>query len=414
MRVLKRKKMYKVVKKATKNRRGLNLMVEETEGGVGNDHIMGIGSSNDEVILDGSGGGSNVLDTGLLGAVDVVGEGEEGVGGDDDILELLHVSSTLLGSESSGDVIELGLPGSTLLTLANLVEDVEVNGVGLVSTLGLLLELKVQDLGVVAQPPVVGLVTSKTGAVDTGLLAGAETDDHSVLGVADRVRLGILEGDGGDNQIADGRLGQVLVLGDEVLEERGIDLDVVTLLLHGETIDLAGLDLLGLVIGVHLEDGVLAALLLLQELQSIGIIGGGNDTVRDLAGDDLGSDQVDSRGDGDPVTEGRHAVSTTGTGIGRGDGGKGELEVIDLVDLLLNIGQGDSNGSTGGGNVLEGGGGGEAEGVGELLDQGPGVEGIQEVNVAGGAGEDYYRKSIVESLVLRIENQTATRSNDRR
>lgn len=333
-------------------------MVEETEGGMGNDHIVGISSSNDEVILDGSGGSSNVLDTGLLGTVDVVGEGEEGVGGDDDILELLHVGSTLLGSESSGDGLELCLPGSTLLTLANLVENVEVNGVGLVSTLGLLLEVKVQDLGVVAQPPVVGLVTSKTGAVDTGLLAGTETDDHSVLGVADRVGLGILEGDGGDNQIANGRLGQVLVLGDEVLEERGVDLDVVALLLHGKTIDLAGLDLLGLVVGVHLQDGVLAALLLPQELQSIGVIGGSNDTVRDLTGDDLGSNQVDGRGDGDPITEGGHAVSTTGTGIGRGDGGEGKLEVIDVIDLLLNIGQGDSNGSTGGGNVLEGGGGG--------------------------------------------------------
>lgn len=369
-------------------------MVEETEGGVGNDHIVRVGSSNDEVILDGSAGGSNVLDTGLLGALDVVGEGEEGVGRDDDILELLHVGSTLLGSEDSRDGVELGLPGSTLLTLANLVENIEVDGVRLVSALGLLLELKVQDLGVVAQPPVVGLVTGKTGAVDTGLLAGTEADDHSVLGVTDRVGLGILEGDGSDNQIADGALGQVLVLGDQVLEERGVNLDVVALLLHGKTIDLAGLHLLRLVVGIHLEDGVLAALLLPQELQSIGIVGGGNDTVRNLAGDDLGSDQVDGRGDGDPVTEGGHAVSTTGTGIGRGNGGEGELEVIDMVDLLLNVGQGDGDGSTGGGNVLEGSGGGEAEGLGELLDQGPGVEGIQKVDVTGGSGEDYYRSSI--------------------
>jgi hypothetical protein len=48
--------------------------------------------------------------------------------------------------------------------------------------------------------------------------------------------------------------------------------------------------------------------------------------------------------------------------------------------------------------VLEGSSGGEAKGLGELLDQGPGVESIQEVDVTGGSGEDYYRNSIGERI----------------
>lgn len=57
----------------------------------------------------------------------------------------------------------------------------------------------------VPKPPVIGLVAGKSGAVDSGLLTGSETDDSSVEGVANRVGLGVLEGNGRDEKI-EGRL----------------------------------------------------------------------------------------------------------------------------------------------------------------------------------------------------------------
>ena len=45
-----------------------------------------------------------------------------------------------------------------------------------------------------AQIPDVRLVAGQAGAVDAGLLAGAHADGLAVLGVADRVGLGVFQG----------------------------------------------------------------------------------------------------------------------------------------------------------------------------------------------------------------------------
>ncbi|MPN49437.1 hypothetical protein SDC9_197058 [bioreactor metagenome] len=41
------------------------------------------------------------------------------------------------------------------------------------------------------QIPVVRLIPRQTGAVDSGLLAGADTDGLSILNIANRIGLGI-------------------------------------------------------------------------------------------------------------------------------------------------------------------------------------------------------------------------------
>ena len=55
--------------------------------------------------------------------------------------------------------------------------------------------------------------------------------------------------------------------------------------------------------------------------------------------------------------------------------------------MALHVGEGQTQGGTGGGDVLEGGGGRQAGGLLQGLDQLPGVEGIHEVDVAGLAVE---------------------------
>ena len=170
---------------------------------------------------------------------------------------------------------------STLTTLSfkRLAGDEQVDGIGLVGSLGTFLEGQLEDTGVVSKPPVVSLVTSETSTVDTRLLAGAETDDGTVKSVTDRVRLGVFEGKCSDDEIGDGRLGKILVGGDNISKERLVNLAVIPLLLEGNAIDLSGFDLGGNVVGVHLEDAVLATLLLAEDLKSFRLVAGCDDTV---------------------------------------------------------------------------------------------------------------------------------------
>jgi hypothetical protein len=120
------------------------------------------------------------------------------------------------------------------------------------------------------------------------------------------------------------------VLGDDVGEGAGADESVVAALLHRDTVDLAGLDECRHVGGVHLshpgheclhrgcarrewthlENAVLSSLLLLQDVESLGLVPGGNDSVRHLTRDDLGGGDVASVGEGDEVSERGHAVGT--------------------------------------------------------------------------------------------------------
>jgi hypothetical protein len=74
-------------------------------------------------------------------------------------------------------------------------------------------------------------------------------------------------------------------------------------LLERDTVNLTGLDLGGNIVGIHLQDAVLATLLLLKDLKSLGLVAGSNDTVRDFSRDDLGSGSINSVRKGDKVTE---------------------------------------------------------------------------------------------------------------
>lgn len=242
-----------------------------------------------------------------------------------------------------------------------------------------------------AHPPVVGLVAGKTGAVDTGLLASAEADHLAVVGVAHRVALGVLEGDGGDSQVTSSALGEStgVLGGDDGGEGLGRNLDIVAVLLELDAVDASGLGGGGVVLGVDLENEVLAALLLLEDGKGSLLVARGNDTVGDLLGDDAGGGNIHNIAEGNDVAKAAHAISTAGTSVGLSQTrGLNALDVVDKVDLALLLGEGQANGSTGGGDVLEAGSSGLAQSLLQLLDQRPGVEGVEEVDVAGRAAED--------------------------
>ena len=179
----------------------------------------------------------------------------------------------------------------------------------------------------------------------------------------------------------------ILVLRDDVGEQVLVDLEVVAALLEGDAENVLVLLGSGDIVRVDLHHVVVALLLGLQDLQGLVGITGGNDAVGDLVLQVPGGGGVAHIGEGRPVAVRAQAVGAPGTDVGTGDGGE-LYRLVHEVDFLIHIGEGQAHGSAGRGDVLEGGGGGQARGGLELLDQLPGVQGVQKVDVAGLAVED--------------------------
>ena len=229
-----------------------------------------------------------------------------------------------------------------------ILRDIYVDGVVTVGTTDVIHERQVHHLRMLAQPPDVGLVTCQTGAVDTALLTGTDTDGLSVLHVADRVRLGIFQGDKGDDQVAFGLWGKGLVLGGHILEEGiVVEFDLVTALLKGDAEHLLALDRLRHVGRINLNHIIGTLALILQDLDSLRGEVWGDHTVAYFTLQQFGGGGVAGVRERHKVTVTRHTVSTTGTGVGTGDGTLVEtLHVVHEVDLLQGVAQGQTYGST--------------------------------------------------------------------
>ena len=105
-----------------------------------------------------------------------------------------------------------------------------------------------------AQPPDISLVTSQTCAVDTALLTSSDTNGLTVLYIAYRVTLSVLQGDKGDNQVALSLWSKGLVLSRHILEECiVVELDLVAALLEGDAEYLLALDWLRYVCRINLD-----------------------------------------------------------------------------------------------------------------------------------------------------------------
>ena len=233
-----------------------------------------------------------------------------------------------------------------------------------------------------AEIPVVRLVAGQTGAVDAALLAGAHADGLTVLHVADGVGLGIFQGDEGHHHVNGRLLGQILVDGDNVIQQLPVNAVVVAPLLEGDAEHVLPLDLGGNVICIDLHHVVVALLLLPQDGQGLLGVAGGDDAVGNLALEIVGGVRVADVAEGGPVAVGAEPVSAPGPDVGAGDGGQLPL-LLHKIDLPVNVAEGQTHGGAGRGNMLEGGGGGQAGGLLQLPHQLPGVESVQQIDVAG-------------------------------
>lgn len=166
------------------------------------DHLVLISRLDAFCIHDTPSGRGQIPDSAFVCAVDIVREREESIAGTGHAFELGRPFLPLGVGEGFGDSLEQRLPMLLLSTLQDLPADVQVDGIGLLSTFDTALEWQGQSAGVVAQPPVVGFVAGKPGTVNTGLLASSETDDCTTERVCNAVGLCVFEGQSGYDEVS--------------------------------------------------------------------------------------------------------------------------------------------------------------------------------------------------------------------
>ena len=238
------------------------------------------------------------------------------------------------------------------------------------------------------QEPGVRLGASQTGTVDPGLLPGAHADGLAVIGKAHGIGLGVFQSDQGHDQVDFGTLGELFVFGDQIRQQRCIDLEIIPALPEGDAIDHLGLLRRGNVGFINGDNVVIALALGLEDRQSLLAVAGGDDAIGNLPGDELGGGNVADIGKGHPVTEGAHPVRTPGPGIGTGQRAFVQpIHVVYKAGLFQILRQHLAHCGRGGRHMLEGGHGAQARCFLQFLDQLIGIQGIQEVDVAGAAVE---------------------------
>ena len=217
--------------------------------------------------------------------------------------------------------------------------------------------------------------------MDAALLARAHADGHTVLNVADRVGLGVLERDQRQDHVVLGRLRQLLVVGDDVVQQSVTDLIVVVALLEADAENVALLDRLRHIVRVDLDDVIAALALGFEDCERLVRVARGDDAVRNLVREVARGVRVAHVGERRPVAVGAQAIRTARADVGARD--RGQLVVsLDEVHLLLDIGQRFAERCARGGNVLKGRRGRHAGRLFERLDQLPRVECVAEIDIA--------------------------------
>ena len=283
-----------------------------------------------------------------MGTLHIVAEGEEGIRTQRHLCVLCNPCFLFLTGKHLGLFLEELLPFAFCQHIIMVVRDIDVDGVVTVSPADPVDERQRHHLRMLAEPPDISLVTSQTGTVDTTLLTGTNTDGLSVFDIADRVTLCIFQGDECNDQVALGISREYLVLSGDVLEQSGIiQLDLITSLFEGNAKHLLAFHGFRHIVGVDLNHIIGSLALLAENLQSLFSITGGNHTVGNLTLQQRGGNRVTGIRQSNEVTIGAHTVGTTGTSIGTSNSRLVQsFDVINEIDLLQRVAQGESYGST--------------------------------------------------------------------
>ena len=188
--------------------------------------------------------------------------------------------------------------------------------------------------------------------MNTGLLSGTDTDGLSALDIAYRVGLGIFQGDEGDFHIHQRLSRNLFLLCYDIGEKVTVHVELIAALFKSNAEDLLFLQGIWYVGRVDLDDIVVAFFLLFQNFKCFFCISWSNDTVGNLAFDELCGIRVADVGQCDEITKGRHSVSASCSCISTCQ--RGELaEIINPVDFCECIGQWKTHCSSCRGYMLE-------------------------------------------------------------
>ena len=332
------------------------------------------------VIADGAARLYDVLNAGLACALYVVAKREERIRADGNAGVLRDPRLFLLCGEHLRLYLEGLLPYALCEDILVLIRGVNVDGVVAVRAADAVNELKAEHLRMLTHEPVVRLAAREARAVDAALLTCADADGHAVLDVADRVGLGVLKRDKREDHVVLRALRQILVLGNDVVQQALADLVVVVALLEADAENVALLDRLRLVVRVDLDHVIAALALGFQDFERFCGEIRGDDAVGDLVRKIGCGVRVAGVGQRRPVAVGAQAIRAACADVGAGNGR--QLFVgIDKVHLLLNIGQRLSERCAGRRNVLEGGCCRHAGRLLERADELPRVESVAEVDI---------------------------------
>mmetsp|Transcript_46154 Transcript_46154/g.128416 ORF Transcript_46154/g.128416 Transcript_46154/m.128416 type:complete len:425 (+) Transcript_46154:163-1437(+) len=365
--------------------RGHPSVVEEAQVCECHRHAVSVASADHLLVGNGTARLRDELNAELHGVVDGVPEGEERVGRDSHTAELPQKFSLLVGLQGRRRGGEVLLP---LLALGafHVALDVPDAGVHTILALHPLPELEAHDLRVEAQAPRGNLAARQLYAVNTALLPGADADHHPITRVADGVRLRVLDGDGSEDQVEFGPFGQVLLLGDDLLEPRGIEYHVVPLLHEAKAPRHAIFQLWRREGRIRFEDDKLPAFFRFQNFLRLWREAWCDDTVAHLDLEDVRCGHVHFVRNSDEVAEGAHRVGIPRAHVSGGDGC--QLLALDLVDHLLVVAERQADCGAGGTDVLEGRRRRMARRLGQLVHELPGVHGVEEVDVPRSARDD--------------------------
>ena len=262
--------------------------MEQTDTCEGHSHAVLVTALNDCIISDRSARLGDVLDTALLRALDIVGEREESVGAESDIMSLIEPCALLFRCEDFRLHLEDLLPCAVSQNVHILLTDVDVDRIVAVSAADIVDERKLKYLRALAEQPVVSLVACETYAVYAGLLSCADADRLTVVSVAYRVGLCVLQSDQRDHEVALCGFREVLVGGDDICKNVIVDDKLVAPLFKCDAEDILVLKRFRHIFRIDLDDVVVSVPLGAEDLKSFLCITGSDDTVGDLTLDDLG------------------------------------------------------------------------------------------------------------------------------
>ena len=328
-----------------------------------------------------------------MSALNVVAEGEEGIGTKGNAGQLIQPCAFFFSRKNGRLLCENLLPGAVRADIHIFLTDVNIDGVVSLCPLDILAEGQVQNLRALTKEPVVCFLTCQTGTVYTGLLACAHADGLSVFYEADGVGLGVFEDDQRDLHISFCFLGKLFILSHDVGDQRIVDGQLLTALFKGYAVHLLVLDRSRYISRIDLNHVVVSFFLLMKDLQSLLGIARSDDPVGNLSFDQKSGIFIAGIGKGDEISEGRHTVCASGSRIGTGQRGEVfPVHIVYPVDLCLGLGKRKTNSSTCGRYMLKGGSCRKAGLFFQTAYQLPAVESIQEIDITRFAGKHLDRK----------------------